>query len=80
MKRTSLLILIALAVLFCGTGCTKKTADSNEVTCPVMNNKITKETAFATAEYNGKTYYLCCPYCKSEFAKNPAKYVKSQVE
>jgi YHS domain-containing protein len=26
--------------------------------------------------YKGKTYYFCNPSCKSEFEKNPKKYVK----
>ncbi|CAE6486346.1 YHS domain-containing protein (fragment) [Candidatus Nitrosotenuis uzonensis] len=27
-----------------------------------------------TTKFNDKTYYFCCPSCKSMFDKNPAKY------
>jgi hypothetical protein len=28
-----------------------------------------------TCVYNGKTYGFCCPDCRKEFLKDPAKYV-----
>jgi YHS domain-containing protein len=27
------------------------------------------------AEYNGKTYYFCCPHCIEKFEANPAQFV-----
>lgn len=27
------------------------------------------------ADYEGKTYYFCCPGCQSKFAAEPAKYL-----
>lgn len=30
----------------------------------------------AKSDYKGKTYYFCSPFCKSEFEKNPKKYVR----
>ena len=45
--------------------------------CPVMGTKIPDVTnAAGKSVYKGKTYYFCCPGCKPQFDKNPAKYVK----
>lgn len=46
-----------------------------EAICPVRleSFKVTKESP--KVEYQGKTYYLCCPGCISEFKENPKKYV-----
>lgn len=46
------------------------------VTCPVSGKEIKKLEASGSHEYNGKTYYFCCPSCKEKFLKDPAKYVK----
>ncbi|HTO98801.1 MAG TPA: YHS domain-containing protein [Myxococcales bacterium] len=42
--------------------------------CPVSGDvfQVGKDTDFAT--YNGRVYAFCCPDCKPDFAKNPAKY------
>ncbi len=32
------------------------------------------------AEYQGQTYYFCAPGCKTEFQKNPEKYVHAGHE
>jgi len=51
----------------------KETATTAEQTiCPVMGNPINKDIY---VEYQGKKVYFCCPACKSEFEKDPAKYV-----
>ena len=34
--------------------------------------QVGPETDFAT--YNGRVYAFCCPDCKPDFLKNPAKY------
>jgi YHS domain-containing protein len=31
-------------------------------------------TARHTSEYDGETYYFCCPACKREFDKEPEKH------
>jgi cytochrome c oxidase subunit II len=40
--------------------------------CPVMGGAATKEYFH---EYQGKTYYFCCPSCIEEFKKDPEKYI-----
>lgn len=43
---------------------------------PVCKMEVEPETAAATAEYKGETYYFCAPGCKVAFEKNPEKYLK----
>ena len=47
---------------------------------PVCNMEVEPETAAATAEYQGETYYFCAPGCKVAFEKNPEKYLKEGEE
>jgi YHS domain-containing protein len=34
--------------------------------------RVGKDTGFAT--YNGRVYAFCCPDCKPDFDKDPAKF------
>ncbi len=43
---------------------------------PVCNMDVDPEKARASTEYQGKTYYFCCPGCKNAFEKDPQQYVK----
>ncbi|MBC8141760.1 MAG: hypothetical protein H7Y38_10020 [Armatimonadetes bacterium] len=58
----------------------KKTAvaapvKSAAVFCAVTGESIASaKDAFASQEYNSKTYYLCCAGCVPAFKANPAKY------
>jgi YHS domain-containing protein len=42
--------------------------------CPVSGDifQVDKDTDFAT--YGGRVYAFCCPDCKPDFDKDPAKY------
>ncbi|MCC6568329.1 MAG: YHS domain-containing protein [Anaerolineales bacterium] len=42
---------------------------------PVCGMDVTPETAAATSEYKGQTYYFCAPGCKRSFDKDPEKYL-----
>jgi len=44
---------------------------------PVCRMQVRPETAAASAEYRGKTYYFCAPGCKTTFMQNPQKYLKA---
>lgn len=39
--------------------------------CPVMGGEASPEYSY---DYEGETYYFCCPSCIEEFKKNPVKY------
>ena len=43
---------------------------------PVCGMNVDEKKAAGSSAYSGKTYYFCCPHCKVEFDKNPAKYVR----
>lgn len=81
------LFVLALIIAGLAAGCrsevskstvAEKPADDAKaevVVCPVMGTEIPDVTrAAASSEYNGKTYYFCCPGCKAAFDKNPEKY------
>jgi YHS domain-containing protein len=43
-------------------------------TDPVCNMTVDENSAAATAEYKGQTYYFCAAGCKETFEKEPEKY------
>jgi len=45
---------------------------------PVCGMEVTSETAAATSEYQGHTYYFCSIADKETFDKNPEKYVMQE--
>jgi len=74
---------------FCMEGCLEKFKNDPQkyaqkakemVTCPVSGKTIKKSEAAGSHEYNGKTYYFCCPNCKEKFLENPEKYSKQKEE
>ncbi|HOC31912.1 MAG TPA: YHS domain-containing protein [Armatimonadota bacterium] len=62
-----------------GSGKEGKTAAKASVVCPVTGQKIASpDKAVAKSTYQGKTYYFCCAGCKTQFDKDPVKFVKKQ--
>jgi YHS domain-containing protein len=47
---------------------------------PVCKMQVEPETAAATAEYQGKTYYFCAPGCKVAFERDPERYLRGAGE
>jgi YHS domain-containing protein len=47
-------------------------------TDPVCGMEVTPETAAATSEYQGRTYYFCSVEDKETFDKNPERYVQPE--
>ncbi|MGH7939958.1 MAG: hypothetical protein ACREE6_08190 [Limisphaerales bacterium] len=45
-------------------------------TCPVSGDKLGEMGPPFTFVYQGREVKLCCPDCKDDFDKNPAKYMK----
>jgi Cu+-exporting ATPase len=43
--------------------------------CPVSGHEFVVKADTPHAEYNGKTYYFCCPDCPKAFEANPEKFV-----
>ncbi|MBM4342071.1 MAG: YHS domain-containing protein [Deltaproteobacteria bacterium] len=50
------------------------TPPAGEVKCPVSGEGFTPSATSPSSEYNGKTYYFCCPGCKKKFDADPAKF------
>ena len=44
---------------------------------PVCHMTVEKETARATSDYEGETYYFCAPGCKQMFDEEPPKHIGS---
>ena len=49
-------------------------------TDPVCGMAVTSETAAASSEYQGRTYYFCSIEHKETFDKNPENYVLPEQE
>jgi len=45
-------------------------------TCPVSGDKLGEMGKSYVFEYKGREVKLCCPDCKKDFEKDPAKYMK----
>jgi YHS domain-containing protein len=45
-------------------------------TCPVSGDKLGEMGTPFVFVYKGQQVKLCCPDCKADFDKNPAKYMK----
>jgi YHS domain-containing protein len=75
---------------FCGSGC-KEAFDANPdkylqakpaadtAKDPVCGMSVKKEGAKFTFDYKGTTYYFCSEGCKTEFSKNPDKYLSKDA-
>jgi YHS domain-containing protein len=42
---------------------------------PVCGMTVEEDSAAATAEYKGVTYYFCAVGCKKDFEKDPEAYL-----
>lgn len=49
---------------------------SEEAVDPVCNMTVTVAGARYHTDYNGQTYYFCCPACRKLFQDNPEEYLK----
>jgi xanthine dehydrogenase accessory factor len=47
----------------------------DKTTCPVMKHPFVVSESSPKLEYEGKTYYFCCPGCIEQFKANPKKYL-----
>ncbi|OFX15960.1 YHS domain-containing protein [archaeon RBG_16_50_20] len=43
---------------------------------PVCGMKVTEKKATGSSVYLSATYFFCSPNCKTEFDRNPSRYVK----
>lgn len=77
-------IIVTGAALLALVGLTAKADDSTKpapkpdkmTTCPVSGDKLGEMGKPFVFEYKGHEVKLCCPDCKKDFDKDPAKYMK----
>lgn len=46
--------------------------------CLVSKEEFVVEATSPKFEYEGKTYYFCCPGCDKKFQQDPQKYLKGE--
>ncbi len=44
--------------------------------CPVMEHSFVVEAKTPVVVYKGERYFMCCPACPPQFAKDPEKFIK----
>jgi YHS domain-containing protein len=42
---------------------------------PVCGMDVDEQSAAATSEYQGTTYFFCAPGCKRQFERDPERFV-----
>ena len=45
---------------------------------PVCGKRIKRNRAHVAIDYDGVTYYLCCPRCQADFERTPEKFAQSK--
>jgi len=87
MKKLKILTAIALTVPFLVSPLAGLAGNTNSAastppkpdkltTCPVSGEKLGEMGKPCVFAYQGQEVKLCCPSCKKDFDKDPAKYVK----
>jgi YHS domain-containing protein len=46
------------------------------LTDPVCGKRIKRNRAHIAVDYEGITYYLCCPLCQTQFEREPQKFAR----
>ncbi|HEX3856363.1 MAG TPA: hypothetical protein VHY30_03580 [Verrucomicrobiae bacterium] len=86
MKNSKLIAGMILAAMLVALAPSSRADGTNTVaavkpdlltTCPVSGDKLGADMGKPYVfEYKGQEVKLCCPMCKAEFDKNPAKFLK----
>jgi YHS domain-containing protein len=87
MKRATFISAILSAFIFISASPAARADGTNSVsatspkpdllpTCPVSGDKLGEMGKPYVFVYQGQEVKLCCPSCKGDFDKDPAKYMK----
>ena len=68
--------LLALATITSTADDKKAPTPDKMTTCPVSGDKLGEMGKPYVFEYKGREVKLCCPDCKKDFDKDPAKFMK----
>lgn len=90
MRSSLSVLLVAGAVLVSGCGGSSQQASSpaagafkapgeakvgDRSKCPVSGEEFVVSETSPKAEYQGKTYFFCCPGCAKKFESDPQKFL-----
>ena len=78
MKRFAVIISVLIMCMIPGTISFAKDVPSGkkaktQTVCPVLGDPVDRNVY---VDYKGKRVYFCCASCKTDFAKDPEKYMK----
>lgn len=54
----------------------KRHSNEHNINDPVCGIEVSRMSAVADFECNGKMYYFCAGICKDAFKENPEKYLR----
>lgn len=46
---------------------------------PVCGKRIKRQRAHIAIDFEGTTYFLCCPRCQTDFEREPKKFARHKV-
>jgi YHS domain-containing protein len=46
---------------------------------PVCGKRIKRQRAHIAIDFEGTTYYLCCPRCQADFEREPKKFARTEI-
>jgi len=46
---------------------------------PVCGKRVNRQKAHIALDYEGYTYFLCCPLCQRTFEEDPSKYAREKL-
>lgn len=46
---------------------------------PVCGKKVNRQKVHMALDYEGYTYFLCCPRCQREFEEDPSTYAREEL-
>ncbi len=73
---TAALVAFAPSIRADGTNAASSVKPDLLPTCPVSGDKLGEMGPPTVFVYQGQEVKLCCPDCKKDFDKDPAKYLK----
>ncbi|MBI5029280.1 MAG: YHS domain-containing protein [Chloroflexi bacterium] len=46
---------------------------------PVCGKRIKRQRAHIAIDFEGTTYFLCCPRCQADFEREPKKFARPEI-
>ena len=80
MKKIAVLLIMVVGLCLLVPAVSRAADDGKvignpDMICPVLGEPASKDISY---EYDGKTYYFCCPACVNDFKADPEKYITKE--